>query len=102
MSGTKLVELDGGLKVFASSNFELQFLHEEIFMTGCYDDLGLPERPFVIDVGANIGMFAIFIKARYPAAEILAFEPARSSPTTRRCQGTRPGTRTRKPPRLSR
>jgi len=76
MAAPKLVELEDGLQVFASSNMELQFLHEEIFHAGCYDDINLPEHAFVVDVGANIGMFSIFIKRNYPDAQILAFEPA--------------------------
>lgn len=76
MSAPKLVELEDGLQVFASSNIELQFMHEEIFRLGRYNDIDLPDHPFVLDVGANIGMFAIFIKLKHPGAEILAFEPA--------------------------
>jgi FkbM family methyltransferase len=76
MSTAKLVEFGDGLQVFASSNIEARFLHEEIFQVGCYNDIVLPAEPFVIDAGANIGMFALYIKQRYPAAQILAFEPA--------------------------
>jgi FkbM family methyltransferase len=79
MSGAKLVEFDDGLKVFASSSMEARFIYDEIFRLGCYDGIRLPERSLVIDVGANIGMFALFVKFRYPDAEILAFEPAPES-----------------------
>jgi FkbM family methyltransferase len=30
----------------------------------------------IIDAGANIGLFTLYMKAKYPAAHILAFEPA--------------------------
>jgi FkbM family methyltransferase len=76
MSAPKLVELDDGLKVFTSSTIDVRFLYDEIFREGCYDDIGLPPQSFVVDVGANIGMFALFVKLRYPDAEVLAFEPA--------------------------
>jgi FkbM family methyltransferase len=79
MSGSKLVELDDGLRVFASSNIEVRFLHQEIFGAGCYAGIDLPARSLVIDAGANIGLFSIFVKLRYPDAEILAFEPAPES-----------------------
>jgi FkbM family methyltransferase len=79
MSASKLVEFDDGLKVFASSSMETRFIYDEIFRLGCYDGIRLPQRPLVIDVGANIGMFALFVKLRYPDAEILAFEPAPES-----------------------
>jgi FkbM family methyltransferase len=74
MGTVRLVELDDGLKVFASSGIEVRFLHEEIFRSHCYR-FPLPDRPFVIDVGANIGLFSLFVKRERPGASILAFEP---------------------------
>ena len=48
-------------------------VYDEIFRLGCYDGIRLPPQPLVIDVGANIGMFALFVKLRVPGtAEILA------------------------------
>lgn len=79
MSEGRLVELGGSLRMYASSAIEARFLYEEIFSEGCYDDLDLPARPFVVDVGANIGMFVVFVKRMRPAAEVLAFEPAPQS-----------------------
>lgn len=37
--------------------------------------LAASERPRILDVGANIGMFGIYALSRWPAAEITAFEP---------------------------
>jgi FkbM family methyltransferase len=74
MGTVRLVEFDDGLKVFASSGLEVRFLHEEIFRSNCYC-FPLPDRSFVIDVGANIGLFSLFVKRRCPDASILAFEP---------------------------
>ncbi len=79
MSVPKLVDLEDGLQVFTSSTIDVRFLYDEIFRAGCYDDIGLTAGSFVVDVGANIGMFTLFIKLRYPDAEILAFEPAPES-----------------------
>ncbi len=79
MSDGKLVELGADLRVYASSAIEARFLYEEIFNEGCYDDIGLPQRPYIVDVGANIGMFLVFIKKTYPDAEVLAFEPMPAS-----------------------
>ncbi len=76
MAAPQLVGLDDGLQVFASSNIEARFLYQEIFRDGCYDPVDLREQPFVIDAGANIGLFALFVKLRCPGAEILAFEPS--------------------------
>jgi FkbM family methyltransferase len=79
VSAAKLIALEDGLKVFASSIMEARFLYDEIFQAGCYDHVELPQRPLVVDAGANIGMFTLYIKRRYPDAEILAFEPAPQS-----------------------
>jgi FkbM family methyltransferase len=79
MSVAKLLEFDDGLKVFASSRMEARFIYDEIFRLGCYDRIRLPEHSLVIDAGANIGLFALFVKLRHPDAEILAFEPAPES-----------------------
>ena len=76
MSAAKLVELDDGLRVFATSKIDARFLYDEIFREGSYGDIGLPARSLVVDVGANIGLFALFVKQRYPDADVLAFEPA--------------------------
>ncbi|RWA06966.1 hypothetical protein EKO27_g8138, partial [Xylaria grammica] len=61
---------------YATSEEEAKFIYKEIFEDGCYDVAGLPEAPFVVDAGANIGMFSLFVKQKFPAAKVLAFEPA--------------------------
>jgi FkbM family methyltransferase len=76
MSAPKLVEFEHGLSVYASSSIEARFLEEEFFRTDCYADISLPDRSLIVDAGANIGMFTLFVKLRYPDAEVLAFEPA--------------------------
>lgn len=35
----------------------------------------IPQRPTIIDAGANIGVAAVWLLAQYPGAEIHAFEP---------------------------
>ena len=70
-----LVLRDGGrLRV---REFMSLYIYKEIFVDRCYDvaDLdGIP-APVVLDVGANIGFFALRMQSRYPAARILCFEP---------------------------
>ncbi|GHJ41579.1 FkbM family methyltransferase [Streptomyces sp. TS71-3] len=75
MSGYELVSFDGELRCYAQSPDEARFQYREIFELGCYDKVSLPARPFVVDVGANIGLFSLYVKQRWPKAEILAFEP---------------------------
>jgi FkbM family methyltransferase len=57
-------------------NDNLSFLarYEDIFERGIY---ALPEtllRPRILDVGANVGLAAIYFKRRHPLARITAFE----------------------------
>ena len=75
MSGPSLVSVDEGLKVYATSSIDANFLYREIFTFDGYGDPELGAKPFVVDVGANIGMFLLRTKLRHPDAEVLAFEP---------------------------
>jgi FkbM family methyltransferase len=75
VSGVSAVTLDGDMQVYATSKLEARYIYDEVFRNDCYGVTDLPDPPFVVDVGANIGLFALFVKGRYPAAEILAFEP---------------------------
>jgi FkbM family methyltransferase len=56
---------------------ETRFLHDEIFVNEVYLRGGvvLREDAVVFDVGANIGMFSLFVGARCPSARVYAFEP---------------------------
>lgn len=75
MADGKLITLGDDLAVYATSAIEARFIYDEVFRDGCYDVGGLPERPFVVDVGANIGIFLLYLARHYPEAEFLAFEP---------------------------
>ncbi len=44
MSAAKLIELEPGFSVFASSALEARFVHKEIFLERCYDITSLPSR----------------------------------------------------------
>ncbi len=76
MSDDMLVELDETLSVYSASPMDATFVYNEIFQEGTYDLLDLPERPFVVDVGAHIGLFVLFVKRMRPHARVLAFEPS--------------------------
>ncbi|WP_159029907.1 FkbM family methyltransferase [Streptomyces marincola] len=77
MDGLLLIELAGQLNLWVPNEAEgeAHWQHEEIFNLGCYDDIRLPENALVFDVGANVGLFSLFVRSRYPKAEIHAFEP---------------------------
>ncbi|WP_147450807.1 FkbM family methyltransferase [Streptomyces hoynatensis] len=71
----ELASLPNGLELYTESPTEAEYLYKEMYEHGCYDSFSLPDDPFVLDVGANIGMFSLYTKQRYPTAEIIAFEP---------------------------
>jgi FkbM family methyltransferase len=77
--GTYSVTADTGiLTELAGMNMpEMRFLHDEIFIDEVYLRGGtvLRSDAVVFDVGANIGMFSLFIGARCPSAQVYAFEP---------------------------
>lgn len=77
--GTHSVTADPGiLAELAGMNLaEVRFLHDEIFVGQVYlrGGITLREDAVVFDVGANIGMFSLFIGARCPSAQVYAFEP---------------------------
>ncbi|HTZ43450.1 MAG TPA: amino acid adenylation domain-containing protein, partial [Jatrophihabitans sp.] len=56
---------------------ETRYLYDEIFQQQVYLQHGitLREGAVVFDVGANIGMFSLFVHAACPGATIHAFEP---------------------------
>lgn len=75
-----MAELADGFHCYHAGAFEeAKWIYNEIFRDHCYDLSGLSETPFIIDVGANIGLFSIYTKQNLPKAKILAFEPARES-----------------------
>lgn len=56
---------------------EIEFIHAEIFTEHAYlrHGIELPPRPVVVDVGANIGLFALYVVGQRPEATVLACEP---------------------------
>ena len=70
--------LPNGLQIAELNAQETGYLYEEIFTDECYLRHGivLEEGDTVLDIGANIGLFSLFIKSRCPGARIYAFEPA--------------------------
>jgi amino acid adenylation domain-containing protein/FkbM family methyltransferase len=73
----ELHELPNGLPVFHQNRRETEFLYSEIFDSQEYLQHGirLDAGSCIFDVGANIGMFSLFMARRYPGARIFGFEP---------------------------
>lgn len=50
----------------------------QVFFKGEYhllNDLLLPSKPCIIDLGANVGLFSLLCQSRWPEARIVAVEP---------------------------
>jgi amino acid adenylation domain-containing protein/FkbM family methyltransferase len=76
-SGPNLYQLPNGLAVLQQNKGETDYLYDEIFVRESYlgGGIELPEDACVFDVGANIGLFSLFVGERCPRGRIYAFEP---------------------------
>ena len=70
-------ELSNGMAVVHQNHNETDYLYEEIFEKRCYVQHGvrLPDGACVVDVGANIGMFTLFVHQECARPRVYAFEP---------------------------
>ena len=77
LQGHALVDLANGLTIAAGSLAEVQFMYREIFEDQVYlrHGITLPPGACVFDVGANIGLFDLFVCGRVNDARVYAFEP---------------------------
>ncbi len=75
------VTLPNGLVVEAPNRGEATFLYEEIFGRGTYlrHGIDLADGATVLDVGANIGLFAVSLAQRHARLRLLLFEPVPST-----------------------
>ena len=71
------VRLPNGLSIQAPNRIDARFLYHEIFVQNCYLKHGveLKEGAQVFDVGANIGMFDVFLAQTVRDFTLYAFEP---------------------------
>ncbi|PRY36937.1 FkbM family methyltransferase [Umezawaea tangerina] len=81
MGKLSLVRLDSAVECYtvadADAEDDARFLYGEIFERGDYLKHGvvLPPDAFVVDAGANIGLFCLFVKTTAPGATVVAVEP---------------------------
>ncbi|MEM8908467.1 MAG: FkbM family methyltransferase, partial [Bacteroidota bacterium] len=73
----QVIDLEKGIKAFTLNKSESLFAYNEIFTEQAYLINGISLQPgdVVFDVGANVGMFSMFVSLHYPGSEIYAFEP---------------------------
>jgi FkbH-like protein/FkbM family methyltransferase len=70
--------LPSGLEVAHLNPYETDYLYQEIFVDRVYERHGITIQPgdCVFDVGANIGMFALFARSAAERVSVCAFEPS--------------------------
>ena len=64
-------------KIEGINRHETEYLYKEIFLRESYlrHGVSLPADAIVFDVGANIGMFSLFVGLKCPRASLFSFEP---------------------------
>lgn len=82
MADIRPVQVAEGVQVFApyaegALFSEMHFIYNEVFVERDYLQHGirLPRSARVVDVGANVGMFSLFVVEECPDARVLALEP---------------------------
>jgi FkbH-like protein/FkbM family methyltransferase len=70
--------LPNGLEIVHLNSYETDYIYHEIFEHESYlkHGLRLPDGATVLDIGANIGLFSLFVMSRCRNPKIYAFEPA--------------------------
>lgn len=79
LRGSKITDLyfRNGFVLHAPPEVDLAFLFHEVWLDKVYDLKGyeISETDLVVDIGANIGVFALYAAYRASKGEVLAFEP---------------------------
>jgi FkbM family methyltransferase len=72
------VTLPNGIDIVEINPHETSFLYDEIFIQELYGSRGIEIAPggVVIDVGANIGLFALYMAQKFNVGRMFCFEPA--------------------------
>jgi FkbM family methyltransferase len=72
-----MMRLPNGMEIRYLDRREAEFIYQEIFCAEKYlaHGLCLPDHAVVVDVGANIGLFSLYVKQRVPGARVFALEP---------------------------
>jgi FkbH-like protein/FkbM family methyltransferase len=70
--------LPNGLEIVQLNQYETKYVYKEIFEDQCYlrHGIRLRDGATVVDIGANIGLFSLFVMSHSANPRIYAFEPA--------------------------
>jgi amino acid adenylation domain-containing protein/FkbM family methyltransferase len=68
--------LENGIGAFGFSKSHLKFLHREIFESDTYlSDISVKSGDIIFDVGANIGLAAVYFSEQASSLTVYSFEP---------------------------
>ncbi|MCU0286863.1 MAG: FkbM family methyltransferase, partial [Acidobacteria bacterium] len=78
LAGKERYRLANGLEIAHLNTYETQYLYDEIFIEQTYlkNNIRLEDGDVVIDIGANIGMFSLFVAHHYNNIKLYSFEPS--------------------------
>lgn len=78
LAGQLRYTLPNRLEIAHLNRYETEYLYQEIFVDRVYLKHGivLNDGDCIFDVGANIGLFSLFVQQKCPNASIYSFEPA--------------------------
>jgi FkbH-like protein/FkbM family methyltransferase len=70
--------LPNGIEIAHLNRHESEYVYQEIFEDRVYlrHGIRLPDDATVIDIGANIGLFSLFVRSQAPRASVYAYEPS--------------------------
>jgi predicted RNA methylase len=70
--------LPNGTSIYEINPYETKFLYSEIFVEKNYLKQGaeIGDGSVILDAGANIGMFALYVLLNFAPSQIYCFEPA--------------------------
>jgi FkbM family methyltransferase len=74
---TTIGKLPGGTPFHCINKMEMLFCYKEIFDSGAYDNsrIKINDGDVILDVGANIGLFLLYVSRRAARCTLYAFEP---------------------------
>jgi len=77
-SGLKIFRNKQGLEIYHYNRAETQFVYKEVFENRVYlrHGIGLAKGDCVWDIGANIGLFTVFLQENFEEISVHAFEPS--------------------------
>ena len=72
--------LPNNMKIAHINQYETNYVYDEIFEKELYlrNGIALKENAVVVDIGANIGLFSLYVSSVCPSSRVYSFEPSQS------------------------